>query len=200
MKKLTLILLTVFSINAFAQQNDDYKKFIEQIKQDSKVDKNDRAVFNLLNDFYEQALQSDEGELKPEIPQRIKKLFEDKNTKNIQILKMFFAYQDHVSKAAAIGKRPNARFQVNLMNDLESEIKNTYDKIPALIYIYKSEALSSDGQNKEAAVVVTNGLAEYPNSTPLKVYKYLNTKDGGIKEDLLKNHPNHWMINQFGIK
>ncbi|MBX2931525.1 MAG: hypothetical protein KF781_06220 [Chitinophagaceae bacterium] len=200
MKKIFFIILVLLSINVFSQQNDDYKNFIQQIKKDTKIDKDDNTIYNLLNDFYEQALQSDEGELKPDIPLKIQKLYEDKNTKNIHILIMLLTYQEHISETAAVGKKPDSEFQVNLMTDLENEMKAIYDKIPPIIYIYKAEALSSNGQKNNASIIVSKGLVEYPNSIPLKVYKYIETNDEKIKNDLIQNHSNHWMIKQFGIK
>lgn len=200
MKKLILIVFVLISFQSFSQQTEEYKAFIEQIKKDSKTDKNDKTVYNLLNDFYEQALQSDNGELKPEIAQRIQNLYADKNAKNIQILSMFLAYQEHVSQPSALGKPSDSDFQINLMSDLEREIKNTYGNIPVIIKIYKAEALNSNGQINEAAELISTSLIEFPNSVPLKVYKYLDSKDEKIKADLIKNHSTHWMVQQFGIK
>jgi len=200
MKKLLLLILILVSFKSNSQQTETYKNFIEQLKKDSKTDKNDKTVYNLLNDFYEQVLQSEKGELTPEIPERIQKLYENKNAKNLQILNMFFAYQEHISQTAAVGKKTDPNFQVNLMTDLESEIKNTYGKVPVLIRIYKSEALESDGQTEEAAKLISESLVEYPDSVPLKVYKYLGTKDETIRKDLIQNHSNHWMVVQYEIK
>ena len=40
---------------------------------------------------------------------------------------------------------------------------------------------------------------EYSDSVPLKVYQYLKTKDQLLKEDLIKNHANHWMVLQYKL-
>jgi hypothetical protein len=69
-----------------------------------------------------------------------------------------------------------------------------------IIYIYKYEALDSGNKKDEAKAAALQGLKEYPDSVPLKVYTYLTTKDDKIKNDLIKNHPNHWMVKQFGIQ
>lgn len=200
MKNLILLFLLLFSINAFSQKSDEYAKFIEQLNADTKTDKNDKTVLNLLNDFYEQALQSDKGELNPDIPERIQKIYSDKNAKNVQILNMFLVYQEHISQTSAAGKQPDPNFQINLMTDLETELKNVYGNIPVIISIYKAEALNSNGQTKESFETVSESLEKFPNSVPLKVYKYLDTKDEKIKQDLVKNHSNHWMVQQFGIE
>ncbi|MBU4539191.1 MAG: hypothetical protein L6264_04975 [Weeksellaceae bacterium] len=200
MKNLTFIILLFLSINVFSQKSDEYLKFIKQLKENTTTDTKDKTVLNLLNDFYEQALQSDKGELNPDITQRIKKLYEDKNTKNLQILNMFLTYQEHINQTAAAGKHPDSNFQVNLMTDLESEVKNIYGTVPVIVEIFKAEALNSNGQTKESAEIISKSLIKFPDSIPLKVYQYLDTKDEKIKEDLIKNHSNHWMIQQFGIK
>ena len=200
MKNLLLILLLCSSANAFSQPSREYKKFVEQIKKDAKTDKNDKTVYNLLHDFYEQALQSDAGELQPDVSQRIQTLYADKNAKNLQILTLFLTYQEHVSQNASNGSQPDPALQMLIMSDLASEIKNTYDTVPVIIKIYQAETLSSNGQPKEAADLISKSLVEFPNSIPLKVYTYLDTKDEKIKADLIKNHSNHWMVQQFGIK
>ena len=86
------------------------------------------------------------------------------------------------------------------MHLLESETKEVYGKLPAIIYIFKAEALDSGSKKEEAQITVVNGLKEYPDSIPLKVYSYLNTKDETLRQDLIKNHPRHWMVQQFEIK
>ena len=202
MKNLLFILSLFIQTVVFSQTitQTEYEKLITQTKEGVKIDKNDKTVLNLLSDFYAEALQSDKGELNQDIPKRIEKLYADKNAKNLHILNMFFAYQDHISQTAAVGKNPDANFQVKLMADLEREIQSLYGVVPVIIKIYKAESLSSSGQTKEAAEVVSTSLLEFPNSIPLKVYKYLGTKDEKIRKDLVENHPNHWMVQQFGIK
>jgi len=196
MKLLTLITL-FFTFNAFSQANEAR---INQLRSDTKIDSNDKAVFDLLDEFYMQALQSDLGDLNPDTGKKIEKMYRSKKTKNRHLLLMFMAYQDHVSKTAAVGKRPNSKFQVELMTDLAYEFKNIFNKIPAIIYIYKFEALDGSGQNEEAIKTIDEGLTEYPDSVPLKIYKFISSKDENIKADLINNHSNHWMVKQFAIK
>ncbi len=64
----------------------------------------------------------------------------------------------------------------------------------------KESYINSNGQTKESAELIDSSLKTFPNSVPLKVYKYLDTKNDQIKQDLVRNHSNHWMIHQFGIK
>ena len=113
---------------------------------------------------------------------------------------MFIAYQNNISDAVANGSIPDSKFQLELINDLQEEIKNTYSDIPVIVLIYNIEALSLDNQSKESANLIESSLKSFPNSIPLKVYKYLSSKDEKIKNDLVKNHSEHWMVQQFGIK
>lgn len=200
MKNITFFLLLFLSTNLFAQKSDEYLTFIKELKKDTKIDKSDKTVYDLLNSFYEETLQSDAGETKPETVNKIQSFHLDTNSKNKHILYMFLAYQNYISETAAIGKQPNSKFQVDLIEDLENEINSVYGKIPVIILIYKAEALNSNGQYKESAELIKRSLNSFPNSIPLKVYRYLDSKDENIKHDLVKNHSNHWMVQQFQIK
>lgn len=200
MKKTILILFLIFTINSFSQQSEEYTKFIEEIKRNSKSDKNDKTVFNLLNDFYEQVLQSDNGELKQNTLREIQELYADHDSKNLQILSMFLAYQEHISESFEAGNKPNTVFQLNLLKDLESELDKVYGKVPVIVKIYKAEALNSSGQSQKYSELLKQSLIEFPDSIPLKVYSYLDTEDEKLKIDLIKNHSNHWMVQQFQIK
>ncbi len=200
MKNIIIIFCLLFSINFFSQRTNEYNQFIKKIKKDSKIDKNDKTVLNLLNDFYEQVLQSDKGEFNSDMPEKIQKIYSDKNGKNLHILMMFLAYQQHISQTEGIGKKADSNFQINFMTDLENEIMKVYGNVPVIVKIYKAEALNSNGQTKESAELISKSLVEFPNSIPLKVYKHLDTKDEKLKEELIKNHSKHWMVQQFGIK
>ncbi len=200
MKNIILILSILISTNSFAQKSNEYVHFIKELKKDSKIDKTDKAIYDLLNSFYEETLQSDVGTMKPETVNKIQSFYSNKKSKNKHIFNMFFAYQNHISETAADGKKPNSKFQVDLMTDLEEEISNVFGDVPVIILIYKAEALKSNGQSKESAEVINKSLISFPNSVPLKVYKYIDSKDENIKLDLVKNHSNHWMVQQFGIK
>jgi hypothetical protein len=199
MKNLSLIILFI-SFNLFSQQNEAYKNYINQLKTESKIDSEDKTVYDLLDEFYNHGLQSEAGELSSEIPKKIEQLYHDNKTKNRHLLLMFMAYQDHITKTAAVGKKPNSNFQVDLMNDLENEFQSIFNKIPAIVYIYKAEAFISNGQPAESLKTIESGLTVYPDSVPLKVYKYLDTKNDDIKNDLIVNHAEHWMVKQFEIQ
>ncbi|MCA6066959.1 hypothetical protein JI747_007205 [Chryseobacterium sp. RG1] len=200
MKKLALIFLIMINLSLYAQNKPSIKDIYPEIKKQSQIDKSDKTVYNLLTTFYEKNLQADQEEMTPEDIQQIERLVSDPSTKNIHILMLFLMYQQHISKTAAVGKEPDIDFQIDTMNILESETKEIFGKIPAIIYIYKAEALESGHKKDESQNTVAQGLKEYPDSIPLKVYSYLNTKDNAIKNDLIKNHSKHWMVQQFDIK
>lgn len=200
MKKLFLIFLLFTGLNISAQTASAAKEVLEKIKKESKIDGSDKTIYNLLDAFYDETLQAENGEMTEGIIERTRKLAADPATKNLHILMLFLMYQQHISQTAAVGKTPNAEFQMATVKLLEDEIRSVYGKTPAIVYIYKYEALEGGNKQEEAKAVAGQGLKEYPGSVPLKVYAYLNTHDEAIKNDLLKNHANHWMVKQFGIK
>lgn len=200
MRKLIIGTLLCLSISVFAQSGNSMASILQKIKSQSKIDTQDKVVYDLMDEFYQKNLQADSDEMTPEFTHRIQKAVSDPNTKNIHLLYLLLMYQQHISRAVAEGKSPNPEFQIETMNLLESETKEVYGKLPAIIYIFKAEALDSGSKKEEAKITVANGLKEYPDSIPLKVYSYLNTKDEDLRQDLIKNHPNHWMVQQFGIK
>lgn len=200
MKKLVLLFFLFINLSLFAQSRESVQDIFQKLKQQSNIDKSDKTVYNLLSDFYEKSLQADEEIMTPEDIQQIEKLLSDPNAKNLHILTLFLMYQQHISQTAAVGKEPDSNFQIETMNLLESETKDVFGKIPAIIYIYKAEALESGKRKQDSQNTVAQGLKEYPDSIPLKVYSYMNTHDNAIKNDLIKNHSKHWMVQQFEIK
>lgn len=200
MKKILFLALTLLSIQAFSQENDAYKAFIDKAKKEAIVDGQDMEVYNLLNDFYEQVLQSDTGELNADIPERIQHFYENKEAKNKHLLIMFLGYQDYITATAEGRQRFDGDFQQSLLNDLEHEIEKTYGKIPVLISIFKVEALRSSGKIQESKKIISDALKKFPDSVSLKVYSYIDSMSQDIKMDLIKNHSNHWMVKQFGIR
>jgi hypothetical protein len=202
MRAIAVLILFLFSANVYSQTR--VKKFLDstlsQLKTQSQTDKNDLNVFSLLESFYSEVLQSDKGELSPETAQKINTYARDGKIKNKHLLILFLMYQDHISQTAAQGKRPNAEYQVACINLLESEMQSIYQKVPTIVYIYKAEALHSSGRNSEAMSLVDASLKKNPTSIPLKIYKYLDSRDENIKRDLVENHSGHWMVQQFGIK
>lgn len=198
MKNLITTFFLFLGIVAFSQEKT-FDAVSQQLKKSSKIDKSDKEVANLLQRFYNEALQSDKGELSNDTPEIINKTFEDNNLKNGHILFVFFMYQDYISKTAAIGKPTNSKYQVQVIDFLYKESKEIWERVPAIIYIYGYEALENDNKIEESTKMISEGLKEYPDSVPLKVYQYLKTKDQLLKEDLIKNHANHWMVLQYKL-
>lgn len=200
MKKLILLFLFLWGINSFSQTAAAAKEVFEKLKKESKTDGTDKTVYNILDEFYNKTLQAENDEMTDETIGKIQTLISNPDTKNIHILLLFLMYQQHISQTAAVGKKSNPEFQIETMSLLEEETKKIYGKIPAIIYIYKYESFDSGDKKQEAKAAVIQGLKEYPDSVPLKVYSYLNTNDEALKNDLIKNHSNHWMVKQFGIQ
>jgi hypothetical protein len=202
MKVIPFLSLFFFSATVSAQSRVEIflDSTLNQLKTQSKVDKNDFEVFSLLESFYGEALQSDEGELSQKTAQKINAFRTDDRIRNKHLLTLFLMYQDHISRTAAQGRRPNVEYQLACIQRVESEMQSVYQKVPTIVYIYKAEALQSAGRVDEAKAIVAASLEKFPNSVPLKVYRYLDSKDEAIRKDLAQNHSKHWMVRQFGIK
>ncbi|WP_181308997.1 hypothetical protein [Rufibacter sp. XAAS-G3-1] len=64
MKILFTNLLLLLSFYSFSQSSSkSFQKTVNKIKTKSKIDINDKSALNLLDDFYNEALQADKGEL-----------------------------------------------------------------------------------------------------------------------------------------
>ena len=173
---------------------------LNRLKSTSGTDATDTRIFDLLQNFYNEALQADNGNLSQETVQHVNNYVGDTKTKNRHLLMMFLMYQQHISQTAAKGEKPNSEYQVNLTKLLEKEMNAVYGKVPTIVYIYKAEALQSHGKIEEAKAAIVTALKVYPDSVPLKVYRYLDTQDEQIKKDLVQNHSGHWLVKQNGIK
>ncbi len=201
MKQILILLLAISFLSSKAQSaNEGYRKTMADIKFKSKIDKNDKVALQLITAFYNEVLQSDKGELENTTMEGVANFMKADDSKNKHLLSILLMYQQHIAQTAAKGLQPNAEFQVEAMNTLEKEFQDLYGVIPTIIYIYKSEALSSAGKFVEAKAHVKKGLAAYPKSIPLKVYFYKDTKDNVIKNELITNHANHWLVKQNNIK
>lgn len=199
MKKLIVLFFFLLGSYAFSQTAAAAKEVFEKIKKEAVTDGSDTTVYNVLDEFYAQNLQADNDEITPETVEKIQRLASDPHTKNLHLLLLFLMYQQHISQTSAAGRKPNPDFQTETAKLLEDETRTIYGKVPAIIYVYRYEALDGAGKKDEAMAIAAQGLKEYPDSIPLKVYAYLATKDENLKNDLIKNHSGHWMVKQFGI-
>ena len=202
MKQLFFV-FSFFSIYFSFSQNlhkEFLDKTIVELKKESKIDSKDFRAYDLLESFYNEVLQSDNGELTAETSKKIETYIVKDKIPNNHLLVLFLMYQEHITQALQNNERINSEYQIACVNLLENEINAIYSKIPALIYIYKFEALSANDNESESKRILFEGLKKYPNSIPLKVYFYLSSSDNSLKKDLIENHKNHWMIKQFDIK
>ena len=179
---------------------------LAMIKVKTKVDKRDRRVFLLFEKLYQEVLQS---ETIPVSYENTMKLFQtylnDTKIPNTQLLFLFAYYQEYISNTSAIGKPANPKIQMSIMGHMLHELEKSYDgEIPAIIAIYSAEAAMSDKRYGLAGSLLEKLLKEVPDSIPAKVYlsELLNDKTRAkeLRNDLIKNHANHWMVKQYKIK
>jgi hypothetical protein len=186
----------LISVSAFTQSPVD--KFLDStfkaLKATHGIDKSDMKVYELLDAFYDEALQSDAGEVTPSTRDRVHAYMDNEKALNKHLLILFLMYQEHVGDAAKHRRAPNPEFQVATIKLVEKEFESIYQKVPAIVYIYKAEALGGAGKDDEANAVVQSALKKYPNSIPLKVYSYMDTKSESMRKDLINNHSKHWMV------
>lgn len=197
---LTILFSLLFFVSTAQDMKNNFHNTILKIKSETIIDKNDTTALGIINNFYQEVLQSEKGELESNTATKLQNFMSANNSKNKHLLILFLMYQQHISETAGKGLKPNADFQILAISTLEKEFIDLYKKIPCIVYIYKSEALSSANKQEEAKETVKLGLDNFPNSIPLKVYRYLDTKDEKLKKDLVVNHPNHWLVQEKGIK
>jgi hypothetical protein len=202
MRAIFISALLLISANLFSQsgRQRSFDSTLMQLKAQSKIDKNDSSVFSLLENFYDEVLQSDAGELSEKTRQKLIDLDQNDDTRNKYLLTLFIIYQNHISQTAAQEKSTDMQFQLACINSLEHEMMTLYNKVPVIVYLYKVEALHTAGHFDESKKLADKSLKKFPHSIPLKVYKFLFSRDETVKRDLVDNHSGHWMVQQFGIK
>lgn len=94
-------------------------------------------------------------------------------------------------------ENPDYNFLVDLVIAMKNEYHFVYKKEPVMITILHAEMLQSAGKKDESKEVVAKGFKAHPESIPLQVYTAINTNNDKLKAELVKNHPNHWMVIQF---
>ncbi len=201
MKLLFTTLITLSFYLASAQNNRSvFAKQLQELKSKSVIDTNDSTALIIINNFYEEVLQSDKGELQESTSLRLNKFVKSEESKNKYLIILFLIYQKHISETSLKGIKSNPDFQLETLNILEKEYKELYQVIPPIIYVYKVEALNNGNKLKEARSEILRGLSIYPESVPLKVYQYLAIKEESLKKDLIVNHSNHWLVQLNNIK
>lgn len=203
-KRIFLFLLLFFlllPIGLHAQQQDVYDNLVAEVqkmKATTKVDKNDRRILEFLNKIYMEVLQADHGSLSKGTIDEIKAFQNDCSLANRHIFILFHRYQSLIEAGQSKPEESDPNLQLALMKVLSGELIDLYDEIPPIILIYMGEAQLNAGYREHAKTHFTQSLFFYPDSVPLKVYKYLLTDNESEKrrlfEELTEKHPNHWMV------
>lgn len=204
MKHLFIIIILLLCTTTLLAQNDLVKQTLSQFNEINNAaitDSKDFRVYNLLENFYNEVLQDEKGELSEKTIATITELMENDAVPNWNILFMFMTYQQHISETAAVGKSANIGFQLLATDLLAKECLKIYKKLPAVVAIYQGEAFMSAEKTDQATAVYKQLLAEKPNCIPAKIYIYMLSNDVAEKTkifaDLTKNSPNHWMVMEF---
>jgi len=199
MKKLILFILFLF-FNTISAQNE-MDAFIQDLVIETKKqypsDPKDLKINKIFDTFYLEVLQSENGEISEDLIQQITVLADDPKTKNMHLLSLLLVFQEYINESSENEQLANAAFQLKLIDRLENEFKLLNQPIPLLIYIYKIEALQANDYFEQADELTALAYKKNPNSVPIKVYQYLATNDESIKNDLIKNHSNHWFVKQL---
>ena len=190
-------------VGTISAQNeiDEYiNTVIIESKNSNPVDSKDLTMKNTFDQFYNEVLQNDNGQISEELLDKIAILVENPATKNMQIMNLLLVFQDYINEISENQSILNPEFQLKIVNAIEKEFIDLKQEVPALVYVYKIEALQTNDMFDESDKLIEVSLKKFPNSIPIKAYKYLATEDESVKNDLVKNHSNHWFVKQLDIK
>ncbi len=166
---------------------------LESVKKKCRADGRDKGVYRLMESLQNELLEADNGQLSDETIAAYKTYANDPTLHNSHIFYLFQRYQDEAENPDV-----TSDFQLGCMKLLSAECISTYKAIPAIVLVYMGEALMAAGMDQKAGEHFEMALSHYPDSVPIKVYRYSLAPDGPAKENmkkhLLKKHPNHWMV------
>lgn len=201
MKKIfTIALLLFFGTISAQNEIDEYiNAVIIESKNTYPVDPKDLTMKNIFDQFYNEVLQNDSGQITEDLLNKIALMVESPSTKNMQIMNLLLVFQDYINDVSENPAALNPEFQLKIVNAIENEFIILKQDIPALVYVYKIEALQTNDKFDESDKLIEVSLQKFPNSVPIKTYKYLATEDENVKNDLVKNHSNHWFVKQLDI-
>lgn len=201
MKKIfTIALLLFFGTISAQNEIDEYiNAVIIESKNTYPVDPKDLTMKNIFDQFYNEVLQNDSGQISEDLLNKIALMVESPSTKNMQIMNLLLVFQDYINDVSENPTALNPEFQLKIVNAIENEFIILKQDIPALVYVYKIEALQTNDKFDESDKLIEVSLQKFPNSVPIKTYKYLATEDENVKNDLVKNHSNHWFVKQLDI-
>ena len=202
MKKILTIALLMFFGTISAQNEID--EYINTVIVDSKntnpVDAKDLTMKNLFDQFYNEVLQDESGQISEDLLNKITVMVESPSTKNMQLMNLLLVFQDYINEVSENPSSLNSEFQLKIVEAMENEFINLKQDVPVIIYVYKIEALQTNEKFDESDKLIEVALKKFPNSVPIKAYKFLATEDENVKNDLIKNHSNHWFVKQLDLK
>lgn len=202
MKKiLTIALLMFFGTISAQNEIDEYiNTVIVESKNTNPVDAKDLTMKNLFDQFYNEVLQDESGQISEDLLNKITVMVESLSTKNMQLMNLLLVFQDYINEVSENPSSLNSEFQLKIVEAMENEFINLKQDVPAIIYVYKIEALQTNEKFDESDKLIEVALKKFPNSVPIKAYKFLATEDENVKNDLIKNHSNHWFVKQLDLK
>ena len=194
-KRILFIVFIFFTLTTFAQTKKNIiEETFDNIKDRTKVDKSNFTCLNLTQKMYDEALQNEISELSKSTIDEIKEFEKSRKSKNTYLFSALMFYQEVITKSAE-EKVLKPELQRDIINYLEKEFINIYNKIPTIVYVYKVETLNLFENKTELKKYIDEGLKNYPNSIPLKYYSYKYLNEQTYKEDLMKLNKKHWLIN-----
>ena len=195
MNKYIIVISFFLTSTIFAQNKKNIiEETFDKIKNDTKVDKKDLTCYNLTQKMYDEILQNDISELKKSTIEEIKNYQSNRKSKNIYLFTTLMFYQEVITKSAE-QKKSKPELQRDIINYLEKEFLEVYNKIPAIIYVYKVETINLFDDKSELKKYIDEGLKNYPNSIPLKYYSYKYLNELTYKEELMRINKIHWLVN-----
>lgn len=193
-KYIILISLFLTSINFAQTKKNAVEKAFDKVKKSTKIDKTDFTCYNLTQKMYDEVLQNEISELKNSTMVEIVKYQNNRKSKNTYLFSTLMFYQEVILESAK-EKTIRPELLKDLINYLEKEFLEVYNKLPAIIYVYKVETLSYFDEKSELKKYIDEGLKHYPNSIPLKYYSYKYLNDLTYKEELMRVNKIHWLVN-----
>jgi hypothetical protein len=203
MKKLLLLAFGVIPFFCYPQGSlsQSAAQQYAVINENAFIDNSDMTVYNLLNAFYKESLNSDAGEVSQKTIDQVKKIMADNNFPNRNLLEILLFYQDQLRLMAERNEKPNTSFQILTTDVLATQSEKIYGKVPVLIQIYKGETFMVAYMDDKAQAIFKEILVSYPDCIPARVYNCMLTTDEAEKQRLSaalkKERPNHWMVKQF---
>jgi hypothetical protein len=195
MNKFIILISFVLSSSTFAQSKSNIiEETFDKMKSNTKVDKTDFTCYDLVQKMYDEVLQNNNSDFKESTIEDIRKYQSNRKSKNTYLFSALMFYQDVITKSAE-QKMSKPELQRDIINYLEKEFLEVYNKIPAIIYVYKVETLNLLEDKNELKKYIDEGLKNYPNSIPLKYYSYKYLNDITYKEELMRINNIHWLVN-----